>query len=180
MRRIARKVVFNVCAVACHMALLTALLVCTLGSVSSSANGTLQVSHTRTAVSAPAGLQPRAAATEDKGDFKLVYRPIKDKGLAHIERLIKNSRLFEGLVAASNKELSLPVDIAVVFRECNGKDEDPDNAFYDPEDHSITLCYGLVEKTEELFKDDETSEEECKSPCSVRPPGRFTMRWATR
>ncbi|HUQ33156.1 MAG TPA: DUF4344 domain-containing metallopeptidase [Pyrinomonadaceae bacterium] len=102
------------------------------------------------------------AATEDKGDFKLVYKPTHDKELAHIEKMIKDSKLFEGLVATSNKELSLPVDIPVVFRECNGKDEDSTNAFYSPEDHSITLCYGLIKKSEDLFRDDDTDEAELR------------------
>src|SRR5256885_9523267 len=95
------------------------------------------------------------AAMEDKGQFKLVYTPIKDHELAHIEKMIKDSHLFERLVDDSNKQLALPVDISVIFKECNGRDEDPTNAFYTPDNHSITLCYGLIKKSEELFKDDE-------------------------
>ena len=159
MRRIARNVVLNLCAVVRRHALLTALFVCLLSPGYSSAVGASGTSFSYTPVAAFSGLQARAA-TEDKGDFKLTYKPVESKEFAQVEKLIKGSKLFEGLVEASNKELSLPFDIQVVFRECNEEGEDPDNAFYDPEDHSITICYGLVKKTEELFKDDETSEGE--------------------
>jgi hypothetical protein len=101
-----------------------------------------------------------APVAEDKGDFKIVYRPIKDQELAHTEKMIKDSKLFERLVNDSNKHLSLPVDIPVIFKECNGKDEDPTNAFYSPEDHSITLCYGLIKKSEDLFRDDKKTEKD--------------------
>jgi hypothetical protein len=160
MRRIVQKVVYTLCAAAKRLALLTVLLACILGSVNSSDADNIQAAP-YPPVAAPTPAQVRAA-TEDKGDFKLVYKPIHDKGLAHIEKLIKDSKLFEGLVEISNKELSLPVDIQVVFRECNGKDEDPTNAFYSPEDHSITLCYGLIKKSEDLFRDDDTKEGELR------------------
>jgi hypothetical protein len=103
-----------------------------------------------------------SAAAQDKGDFKLVYKPVKDKELLHVEKLIKDSKLFERVVADSNKELSLPFDVTVEFRECKGKGEDPTNAFYDPNEHSITLCYGLIKKSEDLFRDDDTGEQELR------------------
>jgi hypothetical protein len=108
---------------------------------------------------------PANSSSDNKGAFKLVYVPVKDKSLAHAEKLIKDSKLFENLVATSNKEIALPVDLTVVFRECNGKDEngekeDPTNAWYNPNNHSITMCYGLIKKSEDLFRDDEKGEKE--------------------
>jgi hypothetical protein len=141
-----------------HATLLIALLLCALGVAYSSAASQKQINNNSKAQMKAAVTTP--LATEDKGDFKIVYRPIKDQGLAHIEKMVKGSKLFERLVDESNKHLALPLDIPVIFKECNGKDEDPTNAFYSPEDHSITLCYGLIEKSEELFKDDEKTEKD--------------------
>jgi len=102
----------------------------------------------------------QASVAADKGDFKIVYTPVKDRELAHTEKLVKDSKLFERLVDDANKHLSLPYNIEVSFRECKGKDEDPTNAFYAPELHSITICYGLIKKSEDLFRDDEKSEKD--------------------
>ncbi|HYJ46990.1 MAG TPA: DUF4344 domain-containing metallopeptidase, partial [Pyrinomonadaceae bacterium] len=149
------------------------LLVCPLGAARSSTLAKRQPDSSSkaqrnaaapTPVAAHSRLQAKAAA-EDKGDFRLVYVPLKDKGLAHIEKMIKDSKLFESLIETSNKELALPVDITVYFRECTGKNEDgtpedPTNAWYNPDDHSITMCYGLVKQSEDLFKDDEKDEKE--------------------
>ena len=140
--------------------LLFALLVCALSVAYTSAART---GRTNTS-SSSSGMRAQAS-TGDKGAFKLRYLPIKDQSLAHIEKLIKDSKLFEGLIDYSNKHLKLPVDITLYFKECNGKDadgkpEDPTNAWYNPEDNAITMCYGLIKKTEDLFRDDEKNEKD--------------------
>lgn len=152
-----------------HRTLLIALLIfglsvtCLVASSSSSpvsSNSKLE----RAAAILPASLQAKTEA-EGKGMFKLLYAPVKDKKLAHIEKVVKDSKLFETLIDVSNKELILPVDLTVVFRECSGTDEngekeDPTNAWYSPDKHTITMCYGMVQESEDLFKDDEKNEEE--------------------
>lgn len=150
--------------------LLIALLVCVLSVACSSAAGTKQTNSSSQAqadaAAAPSSSALQAkAATGGKGAFKLSYVPVKDQELAHVEKLIKDSKLFESLVDDSNKRLSLPVDITVVFRECNGKDanggaEDPTNAWYNPDDHSVTMCYGLIKKSEDLFRNNEKNEKD--------------------
>jgi len=147
---------------------LLALLIGGVGVACSKASGTNQTNSNSTAQTnaaaapAPSSLQAKA---DGKGVFKLAYVPVKDQKFAHVEKLIKDSKLFEGLIAVSNEELTLPVNLTVIFRECNGKDEngekeDPTNAWYSSKNHSITMCYGLVQQTEDLFKDDEKSEGE--------------------
>lgn len=136
-------------------ALLTALLVCAFG-----VGFSISASTSTAAGKAQAQKNAAASVAADKGAFKLVYRPGKEPELAHVEKVVKDSKLFERLVDDSNKHLALPLDIQVIFKECNGKDEDPTNAFYNPEDNSITLCYGMVKKSEDLFKDDEKSEKD--------------------
>jgi hypothetical protein len=146
---------------------LIALLICAIGMAGSKAAGSNQVSSNSkaetTASPVLSSLQAKTGA-EGKGAFKLVYVPVKDQKLAHIEKLIKDSKLFDEVIDVSNKELILPVDLTVVFRECNGKDEngeqeDPTNAWYNPNNHSITMCYGLIQKSEDLFRDDEKGDD---------------------
>jgi hypothetical protein len=119
------------------------------------------LSHIAAHASSPAG----AAKIEDKGDFKLVYVPIKDKkNHGDIEALIKGSKLFDGIVSDLNQELALPVDVRVMFSECKGlpdaKDAGVENAWFDPEENEIVICYELIAKTESLFEDDEKTEAE--------------------
>jgi hypothetical protein len=139
-----RKLIFDT-----RATLLVALLCCALGGICSAA---------------PLSL-PGSAATEDKGDFKVVYGKIKDtKKHGHLEKLLKNSKLFDGIVADLNKTLNLPVDVPIQFWECtqlpDTKETGVENAWYDPDDNGITICYELIAKTETLFKDDETSADE--------------------
>jgi len=95
------------------------------------------------------------------GGLKLNYVPVKKSEHTHLEKLLKDSRLFDRMVADTNKELVFPVEVPVNFVECAAIGEkDPVNAYYDPEKHSITMCYELMAKSEELFKDDEQTPKE--------------------
>jgi hypothetical protein len=80
--------------------------------------------------------------------------------------MLKSSKLFEGLIADLNSKLALPVNVPVRFWECSQlpdtEDTGVENAWYDPEDHEITICYELIAKTESLFKDDEKSASDLK------------------
>ncbi len=109
---------------------------------------------------APASSLAGAAKIEDKGDFKLVYVPIKDKkNHGDLESLIKGSKLFDGIIGDLNKELALPVDVRVMFSECTGlpdvEETGVENAWFNPEANEIVICYELIAKTESLFEDDE-------------------------
>lgn len=108
----------------------------------------------------------RAAADADKGDFALIYGNIKNKKeFGHLEKMLKDSKLFEGIVADLNNEFALPFDVPIRFLECGTlpadetKETGLENAWYDPEDHNISFCYELMAKTESLFKDDESKPE---------------------
>ena len=106
-----------------------------------------------------------AAKVEDKGDFKLVYVPVKDKkNHGDLEGVLKGSKLFDGIISDLNKELALPVDIRVLFSECKGlpdvEETGVENAWFDPGKNEIVICYELIAKTESLFSDDEKTEQE--------------------
>jgi len=102
-----------------------------------------------------------AAKSPAPGGLKLNYIPVKKSEHTHLEKMLKDSRLFDRMVADTNQELVFPVEVPVNFIECAAIGEkDPVNAFYDPEKHSITMCYELMAESEKLFKDDEQTPKE--------------------
>ena len=90
--------------------LLIVLLICALSVACSKTpnknqtnNSQAQTSTTNSASSTAAPSELSASApTEDKGDFKLSYVPVKDEELAHIEKVVKDSKLFERLIDQLN------------------------------------------------------------------------------
>lgn len=147
---------------------LAVLLICVLLSACSKDSNSNKGSGNSTAQAnanpqTPSGPQS-TAASEDKGDFTVTYTPIKNEQHSHLEKSLKDSKLFDRFAADLNKNLSLPVDIPISFKECadlpEAKDMGAANAWYNPEDHTVTMCYELMAKSEELFKDDEKSEQD--------------------
>jgi Putative metallopeptidase len=150
--------------------LLAVLLFCVLGAAAcSKATNSNQTnssnSNTQVRAQSPSSSSTQSStAAEDKGDFKLAYVPVKNEQHAHLEKMLTDSKLFDRLVDDLNKNLSLPVDVQINFTECTGLPEaqqmSPVNAWYNPADHTVTMCYELMAKSEELFQDDEKTPED--------------------
>jgi hypothetical protein len=143
---------------------LAILLSCTKADSSNQKNENVRASAS-SGMTPPASSLSGAAKVEDKGDFKLVYVPVKDKEKhGDLEALIKGSKLFDGIVSDLNNELVLPVDIRVKFSECAGlpdvEETGVENAWFNPGANEIVICYELIAKTESLFKDDEKTDAE--------------------
>jgi len=91
----------------------------------------------------------RAQDGEDKeygGKFVLIYEPIKNQAFHDIEAALQRTELFEEIVDALNQTIALPTDIEVVVTEC-----DTANAFYDPEQTRIVMCYELIQLLDQEF-----------------------------
>jgi hypothetical protein len=118
------------------------------------------------AASSPAATtaQGSSPAADDKGDFKLTYVPVKNEQHEHLEKMLTDSKVFDRFTDDLNKTLALPVDINIRFTECADLPEAQQmgvaNAWYNPEDHTVTMCYELMAKSEELFRDDEKTPED--------------------
>jgi hypothetical protein len=104
---------------------------------------------------------PAAALAQDDGDedgdgtesgedgedgaFQAEYqRPERENRDA--ARMMRESTLLEDLTAVSNDLLVLPHDVPVVGENCG----EP-NAFWDPEDGAIHMCYEIVDLLEQLL-----------------------------
>jgi Putative metallopeptidase len=86
-------------------------------------------------------------SAKDKGDFIVEYADIGNSRYAEIDKQIKGEKVLENAASDLNKSISLPADITLRTKDCNEI-----NAFYDPKDASITVCYELMEHFFKLFK----------------------------
>ncbi|MBI2146218.1 DUF4344 domain-containing metallopeptidase [Candidatus Woesearchaeota archaeon] len=95
--------------------------------------------------------------TRDVGDFKVVYGQTTNSDYAEYELLFKSSQTFELLAEELNTLFILPQDISIVLAECGEA-----NAFYDPEQSQIQMCYELLDQLSETFNLEELSDDEYK------------------
>ena len=106
----------------------------------------------------PAAAPAAPKAPADRGDFKVVYAPVKDASYKELQQIFKETQLFEETVKALNETLILPSDVAVTLRECGEI-----NAFYEPDAKRISMCYELVGYFAEMFLADAETEEDAET-----------------
>jgi hypothetical protein len=89
----------------------------------------------------------------DNGDFVVESMPVKNARYRTIDEQIKAERLLENAAENLNRALKLPHDITLKTTDCQEQ-----NAFYDPKDHSVTICYELMERFYDTFRSAGASE----------------------
>jgi hypothetical protein len=82
----------------------------------------------------------------DQGDFKVVFAPRHRKPGTENGRVGTNPQYWQNLVDDLNKEISMPFDMTTNFLYC-----DEDDAFYDPDTRTISMCYQLIDHYYEMF-----------------------------
>ncbi len=89
---------------------------------------------------------------EDKGHLSLAY-----EGPDSVARkIVRDTGVFEKTVAELDKALNLPHNLPITFKKCG-----EENAFYDPDTITITMCDEIVDYYGNMFseyKDDERTE----------------------
>ena len=83
----------------------------------------------------------------DNGNFLVEHLPVENLRYVEIDRQIKDEKLLERAADKLNRSLMLPYDVALQTKDCGEA-----NAFYNEKDHSITVCYELMEHFFKLFK----------------------------
>lgn len=107
------------------------------------------------AATIPAANQEAEEEEEEyAGNFTLVFEPAKKAALKLIEKEIRESQLFDATVEELNDTLSLPVDLKIVFTQCGTV-----NAFYDPENQRVLMCYELLAFFKKQFATDDNDQE---------------------
>lgn len=106
----------------------------------------------------PAGFKrDPAGGVRDAGNFVVLYEETENEDYQELEAIFMETQLLEGTVEELNKVFALPSKVPVVFRECGEV-----NAFYDPEEREISLCYELVEHYAGMFLSEDQTEEEAE------------------
>jgi hypothetical protein len=92
----------------------------------------------------------KTSATEpDNGDFKVISVPVKNPKYESLDKYVKDKRMLENAADGLNKSLTLPWDITIASKDCDGTI----NAYYNPQDRSITICYEFMELFQKLYLD---------------------------
>jgi hypothetical protein len=90
---------------------------------------------------------PSPPASLDRGDLKLDYQPRQHRRPgAEEHKVASDPQALQQVIDDLNKKIALPFDLAIVFKDC----DEPD-AYYDPEVHSVNLCYQLIDDYYDLF-----------------------------
>lgn len=80
-----------------------------------------------------------AASSAWAGQFKAAYSEVTDKEFKEWEAELKADKVLETLASDLNAELAIPTDVWITVGECG-----TENAFYNPEEQAIILCYELI------------------------------------
>lgn len=91
---------------------------------------------------------------EDRGDFIVEHSTVENPRYAQIDREIKEDKVLEKAADRLNRSLILPSDIFLKTKDCGVK-----NAFFDPNDDTITICYELMEHFYRLYRSAGDSDE---------------------
>src|SRR5438045_1021600 len=130
----------------CAVALLLASAVLIVGC-SSPAGGNRANSN--------AAASTTAKTPQGTGMFKPLYAPVKNPEYVELQDTLKKGRVLEDICDNLNKTVALPVDITISLDECGTV-----NAFYDPGEKRVHLCYELIEHFAKAFQPDAKSEDE--------------------
>ena len=84
---------------------------------------------------------------EDRGDFIVEHIEVQNSKYDEIDRQIKEDKTLEKAADRLNRSLILPNDIYLRTKDCGQA-----NAFYNPQDISITICYELMEHFYKIFR----------------------------
>ncbi|HEV7670390.1 MAG TPA: DUF4344 domain-containing metallopeptidase [Thermoanaerobaculia bacterium] len=99
-----------------------------------------------------------ARAATGRGHLRFSYAKVTNPDHVELKKVFHDERYFEEVVEDLDKTLVLPRNLDVKLQECGEV-----NAFYDPEDGAVHLCYELLDHFLEIFgqeaKTDEESEE---------------------
>ena len=83
----------------------------------------------------------------DAGDFTVEHIPVQNSRYVEIDKQVKQEKLLERAADKLNRNLMLPYDIVLRTKDCGEV-----NAYYSPEDRSVTVCYELMEHFYKIFK----------------------------
>src|SRR6185295_19911696 len=98
----------------------------------------------------------RAAA--ERGHLRFSYAKVKNPDYKELQKVFHDERFFEDVVDDLDKTLVLPRNLEVKLQECGEV-----NAFYDPEDGAVHLCYEMVEHFLQVFTPEDAKNDDAEN-----------------
>jgi hypothetical protein len=91
------------------------------------------------------------------GQIQVVYNRVKSPFAKDFQAVYQKSRLFETAVGPINRNLLLPRDLTIELGECGFV-----NAYYEPAQHRIVMCYDLTAYLTKVFRKGGLSQREAE------------------
>lgn len=88
-----------------------------------------------------------SATSEETAGFKVVYNPSRNPTHEQYRKVFEQNRVFEEVAGGLNRTIRLPAAVDINTVDCNTI-----NAFYDPNNKRIIVCYELVSYFLSMFK----------------------------
>ena len=139
--------------------LLVALVLLTMvvGCVFRSDRGSVsrpEPAETPDASASPAAAAPTPLKRPDAGDFIVEQQDVSVARFQRLDNQVKTEKMLEKAADKLNQALILPHNILIRTRSCAEQ-----NAFYDPKDRSVTICFEMMERFLGVFKASGETEE---------------------
>ena len=91
-------------------------------------------------------VDPAAVDAPDEGEMAAVYEEATTPEAQHGREIMESAELLEDLAASVNETFNLPNDVQLLGQQCG----DP-NAFWDPNEQAVVLCYEDADFAEKVF-----------------------------
>lgn len=98
-------------------------------------------------VKEPVPTKTSSVSSGSGGEFKVVYASVNKPAYKALQQVFQQNQSFEKVAQALNQTLAIPRDVPIVFGECG-----VGNAYYQPSQHRIVMCYELIEYFSKVFK----------------------------
>ncbi|HUQ31741.1 MAG TPA: DUF4344 domain-containing metallopeptidase [Pyrinomonadaceae bacterium] len=87
------------------------------------------------------------ATKPDRGNFSVEYSAVKSPEFARLNEQFRQQRMLESIADDLNASIAIPENVVITFKECGQP-----NAFWDPRNKQIVMCYELMAQMSEDFK----------------------------
>lgn len=121
---------------------------------SNNANTDSQNTNTTGDLKSQADVQGKATSP-DKGNFTVLYQDPQNPRYVEMNENYKKQRLLEEVADELNASVSIPENVAITFKECGEV-----NAYWQPRDRQIVMCFEFIEDTANKFREVVTDQKE--------------------
>lgn len=87
------------------------------------------------------------ATQPDRGNFSVEYSEVRNPQFAQINEQFRQQRVLEGIADDLNATIAIPENVLITFKECGVP-----NAYWQPKDRQIVMCYELMAQMTEDFR----------------------------